>query len=226
MSDRTSATPVEATLTRKGQATRARLLAAAAEELRRHGSVEVAAAAARAGVAQSVLYRYFAGKDGLVAAVVDDFYDQYAREVFDDALTDDAELPAGATWPEREALRLVREVEFLYAHPLGRPIATGLLHDAAATRADAARLREHVAAATRNIRHGQRTGELDPAVDAGLAAAAIIGGLRTMLAEALARDPPPPATQVVTAALRVGRALLNPDGTAPWPTPPRRDPAD
>ncbi|WP_320671109.1 TetR family transcriptional regulator [Patulibacter defluvii] len=205
-------------LTPKGRATRERLLAAAAEELRRHGSAEVAAVAARAGVAQSVLYRYFAGKDGLVAAVVDAFYDQYAAEVFDRSLEGDAALPPDAGWPEREALRLAREVGFLYAHPLGRPIATGLLHDAAATRADAARLREHVTAAARNIRHGQRAGELDPAVDAGLAAAAIIGGLRTMLAEALAREPPPPPAEIVDAALRVGRALLDPEGRRPWPT--------
>jgi AcrR family transcriptional regulator len=201
--------PAAAPPTPKGRATRERLLQAARAELAERGTIEVATVAARAGVAQSVLYRYFAAKDGLVAAVVDDFYDEYSREVFD------APLRPGAAWMDREAERLEREVRFIYAHPLGRAVATGLVHEAAATRADAARQREQVAAAARNIRHGQRTGELPRGVDAGLAAAAIIGALRAMLAEALGRDRPPPPGRVSAAALRLGAELLRaPGGSA------------
>lgn len=189
-------------LTAKGQATRGRLLSAAALELGERGTIEVASVARRAGVAQSVLYRYFAGKDDLVEAVVHDFYDQYAREVFDVA------LPSDQPWLGREALRVRREVDFLYAHPLGRAVASGLLHEAAATRADAARQREQVLSAARNIRHGRRTGELASGLDAGLAGAAIMGALRALLAEALSRPTPPPPAQVADAALAVGRALL------------------
>ncbi|MDT7560471.1 MAG: hypothetical protein QOI68_4941 [Pseudonocardiales bacterium] len=189
-------------LTRKGQATRQRLLDIARDELAGHGSIEIAAVAERAGVAPSVLYRYFQGKDGLVEAVVHDFWDQYSAEVFDAPV--DGELP----WLEREVLRLRREVHFLYTHPLGRSVATGLLHEAAATRAGAIRQREQAHAAARNIRHGQRTGQLDPAIDAGLAGAAIIGALHAMLAEALGRDPAPPEHLVVDGAARLGRALL------------------
>jgi AcrR family transcriptional regulator len=188
--------------TAKGAATRARLLAIAGEELAAHGTLEIATVAARAGVAQSVIYRYFDGKDGLVEAVVDDFYDQYDTEVFGVALS-----PEG-TWLDREARRVAREVHFLYVHPLGRAVAAGLVHDAAATRVDAARQREQTAAAARNIRHGQRSGELDRAIDAGLAGAAIIGALRATLAEALARARPPAERRVVDAVLRVGHALL------------------
>jgi AcrR family transcriptional regulator len=189
-------------LTRKGQATRQRLLDIARDELAGHGSIEIAAVAERAGVAPSVLYRYFQGKDGLVEAVVHDFWDQYSAEMFDAPV--DGELP----WLEREVLRLRREVHFLYTHPLGRSVATGLLHEAAATRAGAIRQREQSHAAARNIRHGQRTGQLDPAIDAGLAGAAIIGALHAMLADALGRDPAPPEHLVVDAATRLGRALL------------------
>jgi AcrR family transcriptional regulator len=189
-------------LTRKGQATRQRLLDIARDELAGHGSIEIAAVAERAGVAPSVLYRYFEGKDGLVEAVVHDFWDQYSAEVFDAPV--DGELP----WLEREVLRLRREVHFLYTHPLGRSVATGLLHEAAATRAGAIRQREQAHAAARNIRHGQRTGQLDPVIDAGLAGAAIIGALHAMLAEALGRDPAPPEHLVADAAARLGRALL------------------
>lgn len=194
-----------AELTSKGTATRARLLAAASAELREHGTCELARVAARAGIAQSALYRYFPGKDGLVEAVVHDFYDQYGAEVFD--VPAGPEMP-GATWMQREELRIAREVTFLYGHPLGRMVAAGLIHEAAAARADAIRLREQAAAAARNIRHGQRAGELNRDVDAGLAGAALIGGLRTMLAEALSRKSPPPQQRVVDAVVAMGRALL------------------
>jgi AcrR family transcriptional regulator len=189
-------------LTAKGRATRARLLDAARVSLADRGTIEVATVAAQAGVAQSVLYRYFDGKDGLVEAVVNDFYDQYDAEVFH------AQLRPDATWRERETLRLRNEIRFLYRHPLGRAIAAGLLHEAAATRADASRLRRQAQAAARNIRRGQRAGELPRAVDPGLAGAATIGALRAMLADALSRTPPPPERRVFDAALRVGRALL------------------
>jgi AcrR family transcriptional regulator len=195
-----------AALTAKGQATRERLLAAARDQLAATGSIEVAHVAATAGVAPSVLYRYFASKDGLVDAVVHDFYDRYSEQVFD------APLAPGAGWTEREALRLRREVHFLYTHPLGRAVASGLLHEPAATRADAVRQRQHAVAAARNIRHGQKTGQLDPAIDAGLVGAAIMGALRAMLADALTRDPSPPEDEVVDAALRLGVTLLGGGG--------------
>jgi AcrR family transcriptional regulator len=192
----------------KGRATRARLLAAAGAELAERGRLELADVAHRAGVVPSALYRYFTGKDGLVEAVVHDFYDQYAAEVFAVPVLE------GQTWLDREAERLRREVGFLYDHPLGRPVAAGLVHEAAAARADALRLREQAEAAARNIRHGQRIGELDPGVDAGLVGAALMGALRAMLAEALSRDPAPPREQVADAAITLGRAIL-----------PTRDPA-
>lgn len=192
------------TLTAKGRATRERLLAAAGEQLAAEGRIEVATVAAAAGVAQSVLYRYFEGKDGLVAAVVHGFYDEYDAEVFG------VELP-GDSWFARETLRLRQEVAFLYRHPLGRVVAAGLLHEAAAARADAERVRRQAQDAARNIRRGQRSGEIPRAVDAGLAGAAIIGALRAMLADALARPKPPPERRVADAAAAVGRALLQPD---------------
>lgn len=189
-------------LTAKGLATRERLLAAARDQLAADGVIEIAHVANAAAVAPSVIYRYFTSKDGLVDAVVHAFYDEYGAVVLA------ADLAPDASWDAREALRLRREVHFLYTHPLGRAVASGLLHEAAATRADAVRQREHAVAAARNIRHAQKTGQLDPSVDAGLAGAAIMGALRAMLAEALTRDPSPPEAEVAEAALRLGRTLL------------------
>jgi AcrR family transcriptional regulator len=189
-------------LTAKGQATRQRLLDAAGAHLAAHGTIEVTRIAGAAGVAPSVLYRYFDGRDGLVAAVVEDFYDSYEERVF--ARRD---VP-GNTWPVREALRLEREIAFFYDHPLGRAVACGLLREPAAARVDAERTRAQGQAAARNIRAGQRAKELSTAIDAGLAGAAIIGAVRVMLSEALARTPPARQRDVVKAALKIGAAVL------------------
>jgi len=178
------------------------MLDAAAAHLAAHGTIEVARIAGAAGVAPSVLYRYFDGRDGLVAAVVEDFYDSYEERVF--ARRD---VP-GNTWPVREALRLEREIAFFYDHPLGRAVACGLLREPAAAQVDAERTRAQGQAAARNIRAGQRAKELSPAIDAGLAGAAIIGAVRVMLSEALARTPPARQRDVVKAALKIGAAVL------------------
>jgi hypothetical protein len=61
----------------------------------------------------------------------------------------------------------------------------------------------------RPARHGQRTGELDPNTDPGLAGAATIGALPALLAEALSRKPPPPQDRVFDAARGSGQ----PDST-------------
>ena len=193
-------------LTPKGLATRQRLLDAAVEHLAAHGAIEVARIAAAAGVTQSVLYRYFDGRDGLVAAVVQTFYDNYEEQVFGRR-----DVP-GSTWPVREALRLEREVAFFYDHLLGRALACGLLREPAAAQVDAERTRAQAKAAGRNIRAGQRAGELSVQIDADLAGAAIIGAVRTMLSEALARNPPADRRDVVRAALQIGAAVL---GTGP-----------
>ena len=190
--------------TAKGAATRERLLEAAAAELAANGRIEIGPVTEAVGISQSALYRYFDGRDGLVAAVVERFYDDYESEVF--ARTD---VP-GATWIERERLRLEREVEFFYRHPLGPAVACRLLREAAATSVDAERTRAHGVQAGRNIRAGQRDGELDQDVDAALTGAAIMGAVRAMLAEALARTDPPAPSEVADTALRAGAALLAP----------------
>jgi AcrR family transcriptional regulator len=190
------------TLTAKGQATRQRLLDAAIGQLAQHGTIEVARVAAAADVTPSVLYRYFDGRDGLVAAVVEEFYDGYEERVF--ARRD---VP-GTTWAARETLRLAREIAFFYDHPLGRAVACGLLREPAAAQVDAARTRAHCEAAARNIRAGQRAGELSSGIDSGLAGSAIIGAVRAMLAEGLARTPPADQRGLVAAAAAIGAAVL------------------
>lgn len=197
-----SARPDDQPLTTKGRATKARLLCAARNALRERGSLEIAEVAAAAGVAQSVIHRYFTNKAGLVEAVVTDFYDSYDEAVFL------APLAPEATWSDRERLRIELEVSFLYDHPLGPRVAAGLIHEAAATRIDAERQRAHAAMAARNIRRGQESGELPGHVNADLAGAAIIGALRSVLAVALSLDESPSREEVTATVMRLSGALL------------------
>jgi AcrR family transcriptional regulator len=194
-------------LTAKGSATRLRLLGAAQEQLRVRGSVEIADVAAAADVSPSVIYRYFGNKYELIHAVVTDFYDEYDESVFL------AELEPEAPWLDREILRIEREIDFLYHHPLGPRVAAGLLHEPAATHVDAERQRRHAAMAARNIRRGQKCGELPAVINADLVGPAIIGALRAVLAAALSLDQPPPPAEVMATIAQLSRALLTrPDG--------------
>lgn len=176
---------------------------AAQLELQERGVVEIASVAAEAGVAQSVIHRYFGNKAGLVEAVINRFYDEYDEAVFL------AEIAPGASWLEREAMRIDKEVGFLYDHPLGPAVAAGLLHEAAATRVDAERQRRHAADAANNIRHGQRSGELSAEVNADLVGAAIIGALRSVLATALSAPQTHSRPDVSETITLLSKALLH-----------------
>lgn len=178
---------------------------AAQTELRKHGRLEIADVGRAAGVAPSVIHRYFGNRAGLVAAVVEAFYDDYDAAVF---LVPRAE---DVSWQEGEALRITQEVGFLYSHPLGRRVAAGLLHDPAATQVDAERQRRHAALAARNIRLGQASGELPSSVNADLAGAAIIGALRSVLTVALGLDDPPDQAEVIDTIIRLSAALIHPE---------------
>ncbi|MDJ0770108.1 MAG: TetR/AcrR family transcriptional regulator [Ilumatobacter sp.] len=169
-------------LTDKGRRTRQRLLEVAAQELLERGQIEVTAVAERAEVSVGLLYRYFASKDGLVTALVDDFYDRYEEAVFAER------APEGVHWSDFERERIVREVAFVFDEPLGRRIVGGPPAEPAAAHADARRLARHIEMAARNIEHGRQRGDIAVSTDPRLAAAAIIGGLRSCLAMALATD--------------------------------------
>ncbi|MEM8619109.1 MAG: TetR/AcrR family transcriptional regulator [Actinomycetota bacterium] len=192
-------------LTDKGRRTRERLLEVAGLELLDHGVVEVTAVAERAGVSVGLLYRYFANKDGLITALIDEFYDQYEAVVLAEA------PPADVHWTEFERARIVREVGFVFDHPLGRAIIGGPPAEPAAALADGRRLGRHIEMAARNIAHGVRRGEIDVSVDHRLAGAAIIGGLRSCLAMALANGNDISRNDVVEAVEQASAGLIRPN---------------
>ena len=189
-------------LTEKGRQTRARLLEAAEDELLEHGRIEVTRVAERADASLGLLYRYFDGKDALVGAVVNRFYDVYEEAVFA------TPAPAGAPWLDHEFERIETEVQFLFGAPLSRRIVGGTPAEPAAAQVDARRLGRHIEMAARNIDYGRSRGEISVSVDPRLAAAAIIGGLRACLAVALADGSSIRPEQVVETVRRISAAII------------------
>ena len=171
--------------------TRRRLVEAAAAELvARGGTAEIAAVAARGAVSVGLIYRHFGSKAGLIAAVVEDFYDR-----LDDSLLN-ADLAPGADWPTRERLRTRRDVAFHYEDPLAPVILSRLSREPDVAAVEARRIARQVEAAARNIRRAQRNGEIPGDLDPELAAAMVLGGIRQALGAVLARPVPPPADAV------------------------------
>jgi AcrR family transcriptional regulator len=178
--------------TRKGQATRRRLLELARRvALETGGGIELARVAEAAGVVPSLVHRYFGSKAGLVAALVDDFFDRFHAEVLD------LDLDAEGDWATHERLRLERGVRFHYAEPFALLLYGPLARDPEVARAEAARNGFVIERAAKSIRRAQRRGELPVGVDPGLAGAAMFGAMRLVMVEALRRKPPPPPERVI-----------------------------
>lgn len=184
--------PDEPSLTLRGAATRERLLRAAeAELIERDGALEVASVAARAEVSVGLLYRYFGSKAGLVAAVVESFYDRFHAEVAD---TDPA---PDADWASRERKRLELSVAFYYREPLAAVVLSRLSREPEVAGVEVRRIGRLVEDAAKNVTAGQRRGELPGDLDPRTVGAMLIGGFRVAMGEALTRRPPPDAGRLV-----------------------------
>jgi AcrR family transcriptional regulator len=171
----------DSVLTRRGAATRQKLLAAAEAELvERDGGLEVASVAARAGVSVGLLYRYFGSKAGLVAAVVDEFYARMLE-------TTGRAREAGDSWSDRERRRTELSVDFHYREPLARVILSRLSREPEVAALEVERLAHVVDDAAKSVQRGQRRGEIPADIDSRTVAAMLIGGFRVAMAEALSR---------------------------------------
>ena len=189
--------------TSKGTETRRRLLqAATAELLEGDGSLELAAVAARGGVSAGLPYRYFGSKAGLLEALVDDFFDRFDQGVF---LPDFAEA---GSWHDRERVRVEKMVNLFYTDPIARFAVGRLAGEHSVVSVQQSRVEQQVVAAARNIRHGQRTGELDARIDAPMRAALSMGGIHRLLMQALSSEPRPTAERVVEEIVAFTRAVI------------------
>lgn len=188
----------------RGSGREALLRAATDELIERRGVLEVGPVAARAGVSVGLIYRHFGSKAGLLAAVVGDFYVRFDAEVLD------VDPAPGAGWGERERRRTEMAVAFHYDDPLAPIVLARMARDPEVAAVEARHLRLQVARGTRNVMRGQRDGEIPEDIDAGIAAAMTLGGVRQALIEVLSRREPPPRERVadqlwrlVVAAVRV-----------------------
>jgi hypothetical protein len=101
-------------------------------------------------------------------------------------------------------------VAFHYDDPIAPIILARMARDPEVAAVEARHLRVQVARGTRNVVRGQRDGEIPEDIDAGIAAAMILGGVRQALVEVLSRrEPPRPGVvadqlwRLVVAAVRV-----------------------
>lgn len=172
--------------------TRRRILAAAAEALAAgQGDFEIGEVAKRAGVSVGLSYHHFGSKAGLVAAVVEDFYDRFEAAVMD------VNPKPGADWGTRERLRTARMVAFHYGETLAPVILTRLSREPEVAAVEAARKDRYIALAARNIQIAQARGEIPSGLDPHLLGAMILGGLCQVTAQALAMSKRPPRARLV-----------------------------
>lgn len=192
--------------TAKGRATRQRLLEVArGVALETGGAVELARVAEAAGVVQSLVHRYFGSKSGLVAALVDDFFDRFHAEVLD------LDLEASGDWATHERARLELGVRFHYAEPFAALAFGALGRDPEVARREAERTQRVIERAAKSIRRGQRSGELPLDIDPRLAGAAMFGAMRLVMLEALTRAPRPRPERVIAVLWRQVAASVHLD---------------
>lgn len=190
--------------------TRDRLLAAARDELIEGlGHLEMQAVARRAQASVGLAYHHFGSKAGLIAAVVEEFYEQ-----LDQAAFGGAKLPATG-WADREKARIGAYVAFHYEHPFA-PLVIGPLSRAPEVLdVETAFTTRQLAAGARMLEAAQRDGIVDADIDPRLTIALMIGGIRQALIEALTGERRPDPADLTDAIWAFMAAALRLPGTPP-----------
>jgi AcrR family transcriptional regulator len=157
-----------------------RLVSAAQEELiQSHGLLEMQAVAKRAKVSVGLAYHHFGSKAGLIAAVVEGFYNR-----LEDVAFNPSKLTA-PDWAGREKQRIAAYIAFHYDHPFA-PLVVGPLSRAPEVLdVEQAFTKRQLTAGAYNLRAGQREGVIPPDLDPRLTIALLIGGIRQALIGAL-----------------------------------------
>ena len=182
-----------------------RLIRAAQDELIHGGGLlEMQAVAKRAKVSVGLAYHHFGSKAGLIAAVVEAFYDRLEEVAFKPSSL------MSSTWAGREKERIAAYISFHYDHPFA-PLVVGPLSRAAEVLdVEKAFTSRQLAAGAYNLRAGQRDGVIPADLDPHLAIALMIGGIHQALIGALTKAERPDRRQLtekiwtfITAALRL-----------------------
>jgi AcrR family transcriptional regulator len=159
-----------------------RLIRAAQDELIHGGGLlEMQAVARRAKVSVGLAYHHFGSKAGLIAAVVEAFYDRLEETAFNPSKL------TSSSWAGREKERIAAYISFHYDHPFA-PLVVGPLSRAAEVLdVELAFTKRQLAAGAYNLRAGQRAGVISADLDPRLTIALVIGGIRQALIGALAK---------------------------------------
>ena len=155
--------------------------AAQAELIQGGGLLEMQAVAKRAKVSVGLAYHHFGSKAGLIAAVVEAFYDRLEEVAFKPSSL------ISSDWAGREKERIAAYIAFHYDHPFA-PLVVGALSRAAEVLdVEQAFTRRQLAAGAYNLRAGQREGVIPADLDPRLTIALMIGGIRQALIGALTK---------------------------------------
>src|SRR5690606_18404578 len=171
-------------LSERAAATRRRILEAAAAELAETGDLEVAAVARRAGLSTGLPYRYFGTRSGLMSAVLEDFYGRLVAETVRGHFT-------GDTWLDRWRAQVTQWVDWVYDEPLAPVVLGRMVGDARVAAMEARCAREVIALGAKHVAAGQAEGAVTRGRDPELMSAAVVGGMRSILAVVLDQDPRP-----------------------------------
>jgi AcrR family transcriptional regulator len=157
-----------------------RLIRAAQEELiHSHGLLEMQAVAKRAKVSVGLAYHHFGSKAGLIAAVVEGFYNRLEEAAFSPSKL------ISSDWAGREKERIAAYISFHYDHPFA-PLVVGALSRAAEVLdVEQAFTKRQLTAGAHNLRAAQRDGVIPSDLDPRLTIALMIGGIRQALIGAL-----------------------------------------
>jgi AcrR family transcriptional regulator len=196
-------------LSERAAATRRRILEAAAAELIETGDIEVAAVARRAGLSVGLPYRYFGTRSGLMSALLEDFY---TRLVAETVLRD----YAGDTWLDRWHAQVTQWVDHVYDEPLAPVVLGRMVGDAQVAAMEARCARHVIALGAKHIAAGQDEGALARDRDPELMAAAVVGGMRSILSVILDQNPRPDRAVVQEEIWRFTTAAL---GASPRSVP-------
>ncbi|HEX7945004.1 MAG TPA: TetR/AcrR family transcriptional regulator [Phenylobacterium sp.] len=183
-----------------------RLSRAAQEELiQGHGLLEMQAVAKRAKASVGLAYHHFGSKAGLIAAVVEAFYNQLEEVAFSPSKL------TSPDWAGREKERIAAYISFHYDHPFA-PLVVGPLSRAAEVLdVEQAFTRRQLIAGAYNVRAGQRDGVIPADLDPRLTIALMIGGIRQALIGALTSPHRPNRAELTEKIWRfVARALSLP----------------
>ncbi|MEV4102323.1 TetR/AcrR family transcriptional regulator [Nonomuraea sp. NPDC049649] len=188
-------------LSERAAATRRRILEAAAAELAETGDLEVAAVARRAGLSTGLPYRYFGTRSGLMSALLEDFYGRLVAETVLGHFT-------GDTWLDRWRAQVTRWVDWVYDEPLAPVVLGRMVGDARVAAMEARCTRQVIAIGAKHVAAGQAEGAVTRGRDPELMSAAVVGGMRSILAVVLDQDPRPDRAGIREEIWRFSTAAL------------------